>query len=176
MRVHGLGLVQVSNLGGILSPLGGFTGVLLGGAVISHVSEKNDKWKIVGPGITSLLAGPVLIVFLFAPLLVSWAALFCSVLLMTFRMGPILGLSQMVVKVKMRAFATATLFLIGNLFGAGAGPLIIGALNDFLNPKYGTLAVRYSLLCVPAASMIGALFFLWAGRYVREDIKRSLAG
>ncbi len=176
MRVHGLTMLQVSTLGGILSPLGGFTGVLLGGAVIGYISKKDDKWKIVGPGITSLLAVPVLIVFLFAPLSLAWVALFGSVLLMTFRMGPIMGLSQIVVKVRMRAFATATLFLIGNLFGSGAGPLIIGALNDALNPKYGPLAVRYSLLCVPAASMIGALFFLWAGRYVKADLRRSLAG
>jgi MFS family permease len=174
MRVHNLTMLQASTVGGILSPLGGFIGVLLGGAVIGYLGRKDDKWKIVGPGITSFLAVPVLIVFLFAPLSVAWAALFCSVLLMTFRMGPLLGLSQIVVKVRMRAFATATLFVIGNLFGSGAGPLIIGALNDHLNPTYGPLAVRYSLLCVPAASLIGASCYLWAGRYVKADIGRSL--
>ena len=31
------------------------------------------------------------------------------------------------------------------------------------------------LLCVSAASVLGALFYLWAGRYVREDIRKSMA-
>ena len=82
---------------------------------------------------------------------------------------------QSVVKVRMRAFAAATLFMVGTIVGSGAGPLIIGALNDPLDSAYGTMAIRYSLLCVPAASLIGALFFVWAGRSVKEDIKRSLA-
>jgi hypothetical protein len=89
-------------------------------------------------------------------------------------MGPILGLVQIVVKVRMRAFAAATLFLIGTLIGSGGGPLLIGALNDHLSPVYGASAIRYSLLCVPVASIIGALFYLWAGRHVKEDIRKSL--
>jgi MFS family permease len=174
MRVHRMTMLQVSTFGGTLSSIGSAAGVLLGGVIIAHLGQKDDRWKIAGPGITSFLAGPILIVFLFAPMPWTYAALFCSVLLMGFRMGPILGLVQSVVKVRMRAFAAATLFLIGTLFGSGAGPLIIGAFNDYLNPAYGPYAIRYSLLCVPAASMMGALFFLWAGQHVRKDIRRSL--
>jgi MFS family permease len=96
-------------------------------------------------------------------------------ILLTFRMGPILGLVQTVVKVRMRAFAAATLFMIGTIIGSAGGPLLIGALNDLLTPEYGDLAIRYSLLCVAAATMLGALFYLWAGRHVKEDIRRSMA-
>jgi hypothetical protein len=105
----------------------------------------------------------------------AYVAIFFGMILMVFRMGPVLGLVQSVVKVRMRAFAAATLFLVGTVIGSGGGPLIIGALNDYLDPTYGALSIRYSLLCVPAASMLGAIFFIWAGRYVKEDIKRSLA-
>jgi MFS family permease len=168
-------MLEVSTFGGTLSALGGIAGVLLGGAVIGYLGKKNDRWKIAGPGLTSLLAGPVLIIFLFAPMPWTYVALFSALLLMAFRMGPVLGLVQSVVKVRMRAFAAALLFLIGTLVGSGAGPLIIGAVNDYLNPTYGPLAIRYSLLCVPAASMFGSLFFIWAGRYVKEDIRKSLA-
>ena len=89
-------------------------------------------------------------------------------------MGPVLGSVQSIVKIRMQAFAAATLFLIGTLVGSGAGPLIIGACNDYLNPAYGVHAIRYSLLCVPAASMLGSLFFLWAGGHVKTDIMRSM--
>ena len=103
-----------------------------------------------------------------------YVAVFFAMLLMVFRMGPVLELVQSVVKVRMRAFAAAMLFMVGTLVGSGGGPLIIGAINDYLNPSYGRLAIRYSLLCVPAMSMVGALFFIWAGRYVRDDIRKSL--
>lgn len=172
-RVHNKTMLEASTFGGTLSAIGGLAGVLLGGAVIGYLGKKNDRWKIVGPGITSLLAAPALIGFLFAPMPWAYVAVFCAMLLMAFRMGPILGLVQSVVKIRMRAFAAATLFMVGTLIGSGGGPLLIGALNDYLNPTHGMLAVRYSLLCVPIASAIGALFFIWAGRHVVEDIRRG---
>jgi len=172
-RVHHKTMLEASTFGGTLSSIGSLTGVLLGGVIIGYLGKKNDKWKIVGPGITSLLACPVLIVFLFAPMPWAYVGAFFSMLLMGFRMGPILGLVQSVVKVRMRAFAAATLFLIGTLIGSGGGPLLIGALNDYLNSAHGAMAIRYSLLCVPVASAFGALFFIWAGRYVNADIRKS---
>jgi MFS family permease len=75
----------------------------------------------------------------------------------------------------MRAFAAATLFMIGTIIGSAAGPLVIGALNDILEPRYGDLSIRYSLICVSGATMIGALFYIWAGRYVKADLQRSTA-
>jgi MFS family permease len=174
-RVHHKTMLEASTFGGTLSSIGSLTGVLLGGVIIGYLGKKNDKWKIVGPGITSVLAGPALLCFLFAPMPWAYAGAFFSMLLMGFRMGPILGLVQSIVKVRMRAFAAATLFLVGTLIGSGGGPVLIGALNDYLNPTHGTMAIRYSLLCVPAASVLGALFFIWAGRYVTDDIRRSQA-
>jgi len=173
-RVHQISMLEASTFGGTLNSIAGIAGVLLGGVVIAFLGKKDDRWRIVGPGLTSLFAGPVLLAFLFAPMPWTYVAVFFAMLLMVFRMGPVLGLVQSVVKVRMRAFAAATLFMIGTLVGSGGGPLIIGAINDYLNLTYGRLAIRYSLICV--LSMVGALFFLWAGRYVKNDIKRSLAG
>jgi len=174
-RVHRRSMLEASTFAGTLVSIAGIIGVLLGGAIIAWLGRKDDRWKIVGPGITSFLAGPALIGFLFVPMPWTYVALFCAMLFMVFRMGPVLGLVQSVVKIRMRSFAAATMFMIGNLVGGGVGPLIVGAINDRLNPAYGQFAIRYSLLCVPVLSMVGALFFVWAGRYVREDIRKSLA-
>ena len=173
-RVHKTSLLEASTFGGTLNSIAGIIGVLLGGAVITYLGKKDDRWRIVGPGLTSFFGGPVLVVFLFAPIPWAYAGLFFAMILLTFRMGPILGLVQSVVKVRMRAFAAATLFMIGTIVGSGAGPLVIGALNDILEPGYGDLSIRYSLLCVSGASMIGALFYIWAGWYVKADLKRSM--
>jgi MFS family permease len=174
-RVHKASLFEAGTFGGTLNSIAGIIGVLLGGVVISYLGKKDDRWKIIGPGLTSLLAGPVLIAFLFAPMPWAYVGLFFTMIFLTFRMGPILGLVQSVVKVRMRAFAAATLFMIGTIVGSAAGPLLIGALNDILEPRYGDLSIRYSLLCVSVFSMIGALFYIWAGRYVKADLKRSMA-
>lgn len=173
-RVHKTSLMEASLFGGTINSVAGIIGVLLGGAVISYLGKKDDRWKIVGPGLTSLIAGPVLLIFLFAPMPWSYIGLFFAMILLAFRMGPILGLVQVVVKIRMRAFAAATLFMIGTIIGSAVGPLLIGALNDLLEPGYGDVAIRYSLLCVSAASMLGALFYIWAGRYVKADIQKSL--
>jgi MFS family permease len=175
-RVHHKSMLEASTFAGTLTSIAGIVGVLLGGAIIAYLGKKDDKWKIVGPGLTSLIAGPALIIFLFIPMPWTYAALFCAMIFMVFRMGPVLGLVQSVVKIRMRAFAAATLFMIGNLLGGGVGPLIVGTMNDYLKSAYGQNAIRYSLLCVPALSMLGALFFIWAGRYVKEDIRKSMAG
>ena len=70
-RVHQKTMLEASTFGGTLSAIGSLAGVLLGGVIIGYLGKKNDRWKIVGPGITSLLAAPVLVAFLFAPM--PWA-------------------------------------------------------------------------------------------------------
>jgi MFS family permease len=175
MRVHQMSMLQVSTIGGILNSIGGMIGVLLGGAIVGHLGKKDDRWKATAPAITSFLAGPALVIFLFAPLPWAWIFLFGSLILMCFRMGPLLGIIQGVVKVRMRAFAAATIFMIGTIFGSGVGPLAIGVINDHLDPTYGSLSIRYSLLIVPLMSMLAALFYYWASRHVKEDLQKSMS-
>jgi MFS family permease len=175
MRIHDLNIQQVGTVGGTIKWIGGMSGVLMGGVIVTRLSTRGDKWRILTPGITSLLAGPALLTFLFAPMPLAWAGLFASVFFMGFRMGPVLGLVQSVVKVRMRAFAAAIVFMGGNVFGLGCGPLIIGICNDLLTPTLGIEAIRSSMLSLPLTSMLGALFFIRATRYVTQDIYRSLA-
>ena len=46
-------------------------------------------------------------------------------------------------------------------------------INDALKDDYGTDAVRYSLLSASVTTMLGALLFVWAARFIRADIKRT---
>ena len=172
MRVHHFTILQAGTVGGTIKSIAGVAGVLLGGAVVNYLGKKSDTYKILTPGITSLLAGPFLAFFYLGPMPLAWIGLVAGVICTGFRMGPVLGLVQTVVKVRMRAFAAAVIFMIGNLFGYGVGPLFVGMCNDYLKPTYGPLAIRYSLISMPIMTMLGALFFLWAARYVKRDIQR----
>jgi MFS family permease len=174
-RVHARSVLEARTFAGTLTAIAGIIGVLLGGAIITWLGKKNDRWKIVGPGIASFLAGPVLVIFLFIPMPWMYIALFCAMILMAFRMGPVLSLVQSVVKIRMRAFAVSILFMIGTVIGSGGAPYLVGAINDYLSPAYGQMAIRYSLLCVPILSMIAALFFIVAGKFVKEDIGKNMA-
>jgi hypothetical protein len=73
----------------------------------------------------------------------------------------------------MRALASAFMLLTATCFGQGMGPLAVGMINDALKGAYGNDAVRYSLLSAAVTTTLGALLFVWAARFIREDIKRS---
>ena len=57
-----------------------------------------------------------------------------------------------------------------NLVGMGLGPLIVGALNDALAPRFGLEAVRYSLMVAAIPHTLAAVFNLLAARTLREDL------
>jgi hypothetical protein len=71
----------------------------------------------------------------------------------------------------MRALAASLLVLSLTLLGQGAGPQVVGLLNDALAPRFGDEAVRYSLVIVLATSLLGAGFLGLAARHYRGDVE-----
>jgi len=70
----------------------------------------------------------------------------------------------------MRATASAILLFILNMVGLGAGPFLVGILNDQLDATYGSEAIRYSLLLATLVAAAGSIFFWIAGGTLREDL------
>ena len=58
--------------------------------------------------------------------------------------GPTMAMTQGLVKLRMRATASAILLFILNLIGLGLGPQAVGVLSDLLFPTYGTQSIRYA--------------------------------
>jgi hypothetical protein len=92
--------------------------------------------------------------------------------------GSILAITQAMVKLRMRAMASAILFLILNLIGLGLGPQLVGVLNDLLAPRFGDEAIRYSLLLANFTTVWAALHFALAARTLEVDLtaKNRLEG
>jgi MFS family permease len=82
-----------------------------------------------------------------------------------------LWMVQGLVKLRMRAMASAILLFILNLVGLGLGPLLIGFMNDQLADRFGVEAIRYSLLVVGMVGVPSSAFFLLASRSLREDLR-----
>jgi len=67
--------------------------------------------------------------------------------------------------------ASALLAFIANIIGLGIGPLIIGALSDFLSPNFGTESLRYAmLLVIPIVQFWALSHFFLAARSLRQDM------
>jgi MFS family permease len=69
----------------------------------------------------------------------------------------------------LRASATAFIGLAVAVFGGGAGPLIVGMLNDLLKQSYGDEAIRFTLLSMPIGLVLAAVGFWWASRTIDRD-------
>jgi len=81
--------------------------------------------------------------------------------------------AQGLVRLRMRAMASAILLLIANIIGLGAGPWAIGALSDALAPQFGADSLRYSLLIFGALALWVAWHFWQGGKYLQADLARA---
>ncbi len=80
------------------------------------------------------------------------------------------GIAQNLAPPHMRAVASAFIIIFITFLGTGLGPLAVGILNDWLEPTYGELAVRWSLLYVLLSCSVGAVLFGLAGRTIERDL------
>ncbi|SDS11668.1 spinster family MFS transporter [Bradyrhizobium canariense] len=173
-RVHHLSSAEIGTYAGTFKGLFGMAGTLVGGLVVAQISRRDDRWKLWAPAIMSGLAGPVFAVcMLTSDFKTMVAALAATSFLVGFHLGPIFAIAQTVARPSMRALASAIILLTATCFGQGIGPLAVGMINDALKNSYGADAVRYSLLSAAVTTTLGALLFVWAACFIREDIKRA---
>jgi predicted MFS family arabinose efflux permease len=174
-RVHHLSSAEIGTYAGTFKGLFGMAGTLVGGLVVAHISQRDDRWKLWAPAITSGLAGPVFAACMLTPSFpLTVATLALTSFLVGFHLGPIFAIAQTVARASMRALATSIILLISTCFGQGVGPLAVGMINDALKDTYGADAVRYSLLSAALTTTLGALLFAFAARSIRGDIKRAM--
>ena len=104
-----------------------------------------------------------------------WAiAFFCPFyLLNNIYVSSLWTLVQNLVTPRMRSMAAATQLTVLNIVGLGAGPLVAGYVSEVLEPQYGNDGLRVALTSAAVVGSIAAIFFLLAGRTLREDLERE---
>ncbi|MDE2379065.1 MFS transporter [Bradyrhizobium sp.] len=173
-RIHHLSSAEIGTYAGTFKGLAGMAGTLVGGLVVAQVSRRDDRWKLWAPALMSGLAGPVFAVCMVTPSFATMvAALALTSFMVGFHLGPIFAIAQTVAKPSMRALASAIVLLTATCFGQGVGPLAVGMINDALKGGFGADAVRYSLLSAAVTTTLGALLFVVAARWIRDDIARA---
>jgi predicted MFS family arabinose efflux permease len=174
MRVHGLSLAQTGLVLGLVSGSAGFVGQIVCGRLADRLGQRDPRWYMYFPAITSIAALPFLVGFLLIPDL--WLAVAISVpgaFAASSWTGPTYAMAQGLAPLQMRAVASALVVFMLNLIGMGLGPLFVGWLNDALAPSLGLEAVRYSLLVAAIPHTLAAIFNLLAARTLRRDLEAA---
>jgi len=171
-RVHDMSSGEVGTWLGLIIGFGGVLGAPLGGFLADRWGRGDVRWYAWVPGISAVLSIPFALGFLLidsasTALLVYLPAVIWSAMYL----GPTLAMIQAMVKLRMRAMASAVLFLILNLVGLGLGPQAVGALSDLLKSSYGDEAVRYALLIVTFSGLWAGVHYALAARTLADDLR-----
>ncbi len=171
-RVHELGSGEAGTYLGLIIGLGGIAGNLAGGLLADRLGKRDPRWYLWVPALSSVAIVPFLAGFvLFESLPLALASYVPGVIFGAMWLGAILAITQAMVKLRMRAVASAILFLILNLIGLGLGPQLVGMMNDALAGTFGDEAVRYSLLLANFMTVWAAIHFALAARTLRDDLE-----
>lgn len=175
IRSYGMSTGELGTWLALTMGVGGAISAFFGGFIADRLATSDQRWYVWLPS----LCGFAIVPFMAGIYLVdnAFAALTFSIipsLLFQVYLSNTIATTHAVVGPRMRATASAVLFLVLNIIGLGAGPWVIGALSDFLAPSFGKESLRYAMLyALPPVMAWSALHYGLAGRSIREDIARA---
>ncbi len=172
IRSHGMATGELGTWLALIIGVGGAIGVFGGGLLADRLAGRDKRWYAWLPS----LAGFAIVPFMAGVYLAdnAYTALTISIvpgLLFQIYLGNTIATTHALVGPRMRATASAILFLILNIIGLGAGPWVVGFASDLLGPTLGSESLRYAMLYILPPVMTWSAFHYWlAGRTLREDI------
>jgi predicted MFS family arabinose efflux permease len=129
----GLDLAGAATGYGLLLGTAAAAGVALGGLLTDWGGRRDKRMYAAIPGIAFLLAGPLFVAMLLQAQLAAVAILaVVPLVLQHLFFGPTYAITHNMVEARMRASATALLFLPATFLGLGFGPPFVGWLSDLL--------------------------------------------
>lgn len=203
LREFRLGLKTTSTTVGIIAGLAAMGGTLAGGLMADWLGRRDARWYLWAPAMC-LVITPLMYVATFVQ--DDWVIAVGLLMIPSFfqnaHLGTSFGTVHNLIEPRMRATATAVLFLVINLTGMGLGPPLVGALSDhfasaafplgdFASVCQGGVAAsdaapQIKATCMHASAMgnryamiSAATIFLWsaihyflAGRHLPIDLRR----
>ncbi len=175
IRIHGMSTGELGTWLALIVGVFGAIGVFGGGVLADKFAKKDKRWYAWLPALTGLISLPFSIAFFTIDN--AYTALLCFVVpstLANLYLGSVLATTHGLVGLRMRAMASAILFLILNVIGLGLGPWIIGMLSDYLSDSYQHESLRYAMLYVlPAVSFWSICHFYLAAKTLRNDLANA---
>lgn len=173
VRVHGMSLQEVSLYLAVLNGVGSAVGMYMGGRLSDHFGKNNPRGRLHVVTVSMFVMVPFAIAqYMVSSSMLSMALGAVTLTLMLVYYGPILAVSQFLVPPNIRAFTTAVLLLVVNLFGLGLGPLLTGVVSDYLVNNHGmvTDSLRYAISLAALFSLAAGWLFWRASQYLPQEI------
>ena len=163
MRSYGIDLIQTGQFIGSILLIGGTMGVFAGGVLADRLGGWDRGWYAKLPMIAWGIAAPMFMLGLMAPSLwIMWPLLLIPNGLNILWLGPISTAVQHLVPRHQRATASASFLMINNLIGLGIGPLLMGAMSDYLSAGYGEDSLRMAAVMCVSFYLVAAAFAAFA--------------
>jgi predicted MFS family arabinose efflux permease len=170
-RSHGMELATIGITLGLIAAVGGGIGTFMGGYLTDKMQKKDIRWYFWLPALAIIINIPLSVyVFFGENTQLMLGVLVLNYFLSALYLGPAIAVTHNLVSAKMRAFASAVLFFVLNTIGLGFGPLVIGMLSDWLEPTYGTDALRWAFTCTIFTGIIAAGLLYMASKYYSRDL------
>jgi MFS family permease len=176
IRTYGINTAELGAWYGLIWGVGGVVGTYAGGHLASRYAADDERLQL--KAMAGLLAGFIplyLGIYLVHNIHVVFGLMTVGALLLTAMVAPLFALLQQVVSANMRAMAIAVALLLSNLIGMGVGPVVVGAISDFLAPRLGDGSLRAALVIWTPGYLWAVAHLLRARRYVCEEIESSRA-
>lgn len=151
--------------------IGGTAGIWLGGWLADKLGKGTKKapYPLV-PAVCFIIAVPMF--FLAMNVQDKWLAFALFLIpqaLSLAWLGPVVTAVQHLVPAHMRSTASASFLLINNLVGIGLGIYLLGAVSDYLTPRFAEEALRYSLYVGQWFYALAAILLIIAARSLKRD-------
>ena len=173
VRAHGMSLVLIGTVAGILSIAVGVPVTIFGGYASDRFRRFGKGGRMLFSMCAALASVPLWLALLFsdntALLLILNFVLFGLALSW---LGPAAADVHDIAGPHLRGLGIGIYFSTVNIFAYGVGSPLIGKLNDWLGASTAPMQMRYSLLICPAACILAALL-LWRGSRSFEKAQRD---
>lgn len=173
-RLHEMPRGEIGTWLAIGSGGGGILGVWLGGYLSDRLSVYDKRWYLWLPALAVFVSLPLTTLMIFSTN--KYVVVLVNIVVKTlwsFYLGPCIAMAHGMVGLKMRALASAVLFLFLNLIGLGMGPLFIGMVSDYLEPELGIESLRWSLGFGVIISALAVLLFWRGAVFLKGDLARA---
>jgi predicted MFS family arabinose efflux permease len=172
MRVLHVPLAKVSTTYALVAAGGSLVGTLVGGWLADRLGRRDVRWLSWLPAAAFLLATPIYVLaFCLNDFFGFMALAFVGYTLVAGGLPSVFTSIHSICGGTRRATAIAIVLFSASLIGGGFGPLMSGALSDWLSARLGYEGLRYSLMAMTALLPMSGMCLYWSGRVIRNDLE-----
>ena len=173
VRSHGLSLAVTGTYLAAVVGVGGGLGTYLGGRLSDALGRRDIRWSL-WLFTAAFVAGtpPVIAFFLVNDTALALVLFVFPAMLGVVYLGPSVAVLHNRVPAGLRPIASAVFILLVTLIGLGAGPLLAGALSQYVFAAYGEDSLRYALVAMQVAALGSAAHYYLAGGHLRRPPTR----